>query len=69
MPLPLQQDLYDRLAGARCFSALDLTETFHQLRLDPAVCELTAFHGDTQGLFKYNVVPYCECSVCTAVLS
>ncbi|GJP40575.1 hypothetical protein CLOM_g239, partial [Closterium sp. NIES-68] len=32
-PLPRIEDLFDRLQGAQWFSALDLTQGYHQLRI------------------------------------
>ena len=42
-PIPLMEDLVDRLANARYFSVLDAKSGYHQLPLHPADSEVTAF--------------------------
>lgn len=42
-PIPLMEDLVDRLADAKYFSVLDAKSGYHQLPLHPADSEVTAF--------------------------
>ena len=42
-PIPLMEDLVDRLANAKYFSVLDAKSGYHQLPLHPADSEITAF--------------------------
>ena len=42
-PIPLMEDLVDRLANARYFSVLDAKSGYHQLPLHPPDSEVTAF--------------------------
>ena len=56
-PLPLIQDLIDRLDGAKYFIAMDMKAGFHQIRMDSASSEITAF-ATPNGLFEYTVMPF-----------
>ena len=42
-PLPLIQDIFDQLGGAKIFSTLDLKQGYHQLEVHPDSVEKTAF--------------------------
>jgi hypothetical protein len=42
-PLPLIQDIFDKLGGATIFSTLDLKQGYHQLPIHPSSKEKTAF--------------------------
>ena len=56
-PLPRIDDMLDRLAGAKIFSALDLQQAYHQVRLNPEDVPKTAF-TTSMGLFEYKVLPF-----------
>ena len=56
-PLPLIQILIDKLDGAKYFIAMDMKAGFHQIRMESASCEITAF-ATPDGLFEYTVVPF-----------
>ena len=55
-PIPLIEDLLDNLAGAKYFSALDLTAGYHQLRLCDDDIPKTAFNTHI-GKFEWKVLP------------
>lgn len=42
-PLPKIDDVFDQLRDASVFSSLDLTSGYHQIRIDEADVEKTAF--------------------------
>jgi hypothetical protein len=42
-PLPLVQDILDRLNGATIFSKMDLAQAYYQVRVAPESQHLTAF--------------------------
>lgn len=42
-PIPVTDELIDKLAGAQCFSKLDLRDGYHQLRLHPNEVFKTVF--------------------------
>ncbi|KAK9808466.1 hypothetical protein WJX73_009373 [Symbiochloris irregularis] len=54
-PLPRIDDLYDKLSGARVFSAIDLQSAYHQVRLKPEDIPKTAFLTPF-GHFEYMVL-------------
>lgn len=54
-PLPHQDDLFQRLAGAYLYSKLDLSSAYHQLLLDEESRNLTAFITH-DGLYRYKRV-------------
>jgi len=55
-PLPLTEDLFDRLQGARYFSKIDLRTGFYQILLAEADREKTAFRT-RYGHFEWTVLP------------
>jgi transposase InsO family protein len=55
-PLPIQEELVARLAGAKYFSKIDLREAFYQVKIDPASRHVTTFHTPG-GLYQYTVSP------------
>ena len=52
-PIPLIRDIFDQLQGSTVFSTLDLKSGFHQLPIDPAHIEKTAFVCH-RGLFEWT---------------
>lgn len=53
-PLPNAEELLYQLAGATCFSKLDLASAYHQLGLTPESREITFITHD--GLFRFERV-------------
>jgi transposase InsO family protein len=56
-PLPLLEDLMDKLTGMRLFSKLDLTKGFWQIPMDEATRHILAF-STPKGLFEPLVMPF-----------
>ena len=54
-PLPLIDDLFDQLQGAKVFSSLDLQSAYYQVRLKPEDVPKTTF-TTPRGLFEYTVL-------------
>ena len=59
--LPLADDLFDRVQGARYFSKLDLNAGFNQIRVEEADIQKTAFRTRF-GHFEYTVLPMGLCN-------
>lgn len=59
-PLPLMEDVFERLSGARYFSSLDLESGFWQLYVAHKDREKTAFITP-DGLFHFNRLPFGLC--------
>ena len=55
--LPRCEDLFDRLAGARVFSSLDLQSGYNQIRISEADVPKTAFNTPL-GHFQYKVLAF-----------
>ena len=55
-PLPNVDMLLDTLSGSRIFSALDCSQGFHQLRIDPDSQEMTNFITQ-YGQWQWTVMP------------
>jgi transposase InsO family protein len=60
-PLPLMDEMFDRVTGATYFTKIDLRSGFHQIRIDEADCEKTAFRT-RYGSFEYRVLPMGLCN-------
>ena len=60
-PLPRIDDTFDALAGARCFSTLDLASGYWQVGLTKDAKEKTAF-ATSQGLYQFKVLPFGLCN-------
>ncbi|KAL1973423.1 hypothetical protein VTN31DRAFT_6058 [Thermomyces dupontii] len=56
-PLPLIDELMDRLHGARYFTKLDVRQGFHRIRMSAESEDLTTFRT-RYGSFKYRVMPF-----------
>ena len=56
-PLPRINDLLDKLDKAKCFSTLDLTAGYWQIRVQPDSQEKTVFITH-QGLYEFKVMPF-----------
>ncbi len=60
-PLPLMDELFDRVHGTKFFSKIDLRTGFHQIRVADADVEKTAFRT-RYGSFEYLVLPMGLCN-------
>ena len=61
-PLPLIDEVQDRLSGATVFSKLDLQCGYWQVPVDPKDQEKTAFSpGPVMGLFQFTRMPFGLC--------
>ena len=60
-PLPLMDELFDRVVNAKVFSKLDLRTGFHQIRVHEDDVEKTAFRT-RYGSFEYCVLPMGLCN-------
>lgn len=56
-PLPLIDELFDQLSGAKWFSSLDLISGYHQIPVLPADQPKTAF-VTTRGQYAWRVMPF-----------
>jgi hypothetical protein len=56
-PLPRISELLDQLAGSKVFTKIDLASGYHQVRVDEASVEKTAFTC-TVGHFEWLVMPF-----------
>ena len=55
-PLPLIDELMERLSHARIFTKLDIRQGFHRIRVEPADKDLTTFRTRYRS-YKYRVMP------------
>ena len=60
-PLPLIPELLDKVGQATRFTAMDMRDGYHLLRMAPGEEWKTAFRT-RYGLFEYNVVPFGLCN-------
>lgn len=56
-PLPLVDELLQRISKARIFTKIDIRQGFHRIRMDPETEDLTTFKS-RYGTFKYKVLPF-----------
>ena len=56
-PLPMINDLFDRLQGAKVFSKIDLRSGYHQLKIREQDIPKTAFTTRC-GLYEYTVMSF-----------
>ena len=56
-PLPMINDLFDRLQGAKVFSKIDLQSGYHQLKIREQDIPKTAF-TTRYGLYEYTVMSF-----------
>ena len=60
-PLPLMDEMFDRVTGAKYFTKIDLRSGFHQIRIHDDDCAKTAFRT-RYGSFEYTVLPMGLCN-------
>ena len=56
-PLPLVEDLFNKLSGDKLFTKHDLTHAYQQVLLDDESKKLTTINT-TKGLFQYERLPF-----------
>lgn len=56
-PIPLVDELMERLSKAKIFTKLDIRQGFHRICLDPTAEDLTTFRT-RYGTYKYHVMPF-----------
>ena len=56
-PLPLIDEMLERLSRAKYFTKLDIRQAFHKIRIHPDSEDLTTFRT-RYGSYKYRVVPF-----------
>ena len=56
-PLPLPEEMFDRLGGAKVFSKIDLKSGYWQMPIRPEDIPKTEFKT-RWGLFEYLVMPF-----------
>ncbi|CAF4586516.1 unnamed protein product, partial [Didymodactylos carnosus] len=56
-PLPLTNDIIDKLGGAKYFTCLDLKQGYWQVEIDEKDRQKTTF-VTSEGIYDFNVMPY-----------
>ena len=56
-PLPRIEDLFNKVAGGKTFTKLDLTHAYQQLKLTEESKDLTTINT-SKGLFRYTPLPF-----------
>lgn len=56
-PIPLVDDILERLDGMKYFSKFDLVTSYYQIEMEEEAKEKTAFVTE-EGSFEYNVMPF-----------
>ena len=60
-PMPLAEDLMDKLSGSRLFSKIDLLKGFWQIPMDPTTRQVLAF-STPLGLYEPLFMPFGFCN-------
>ena len=60
IPIPLKDDIFNRMSGAKIFSCLDLLNGYYQMRIRESDIPLTAF-STPSGHYEYIVTPQGLC--------
>lgn len=61
-PLPRMDAILEPLRGAKYISNIDLSHAYHQISLDPASKEITAFMVPGMGFYQFTRMPYDLCN-------
>ena len=61
-PMPRIEENIDTLSGSKWFSSLDLTMGYHQVDVNPADRQKTAFSSPSGGLYEYTKMPFGLCN-------
>jgi hypothetical protein len=56
-PLPLIEEVFERLSKAKIFTKLDIRQGFHRIRMSSESEDLTTFRC-RYGIYKYKVMPF-----------
>ena len=56
-PIPLINELIERVNGAKIFTKIDIRQGFHRIRLTKEYKDLIAFRTK-YGTYKYRVMPF-----------
>ena len=56
-PIPLIDEIFQRLGKAKIFTKLDIRQGFHRIRMDPDSEDLTTFRT-RYGSYKFKVMPF-----------